>query len=98
MHSRLIPQCKFNTITHTDLVVDDAEIIRNNMLAHAQLLREFPVLETLGHQFDNMQLTRARPTIVLVNKYPSARHFGREGLQNAFWGGGGGRMVRLQQS
>jgi hypothetical protein len=35
------------------------------MLAHAQLLRYFPVLETLGHQFDNMQLTRARPTVVL---------------------------------
>jgi hypothetical protein len=27
-----------------------------------------------------MQLTRARPTVVLVNKYPSPRHFGREGL------------------
>jgi hypothetical protein len=80
MHSRLIPQGKFNAITHTDLVVDDAEIIPNNMLAHAQLLRYFPVLETLGHQFDNMQLTRARPTVVLVNKYPSPRHFGREGL------------------
>jgi len=80
MHSGLIPQCKFNAITHTHLVVDDAEIIPNNMLAHAQLLRDFPVLETLGHQFDNMQLTRARPTVVLVNKYPSPRHFGREGL------------------
>src|SRR5438445_11916851 len=76
MHSRLIPQCKFNTITHTDLVVDDAEIIRNNMLAHAQLLREFPVLETLGHQFDNMQLTRARSMVVLVNKYPSLHDSG----------------------
>jgi hypothetical protein len=79
MHSRLIPQCKFNAITHTDLVVDDAEIIPNNMLAHAQLLPYFPVLETLGHQFDNIQLTRARPAVVFVNKYPSPQHFGREG-------------------
>jgi hypothetical protein len=27
-----------------------------------------------------MQLTQARRTVVLVNKYPSPRHFGREGL------------------
>jgi hypothetical protein len=73
VHSRLVPQGKFNAIAHANLVVDDAEIIANNMLAHAQLLRDFPVLETLGHQFDNMQLTRARPTVVLVNKYPLTR-------------------------
>ncbi|HWY54890.1 MAG TPA: hypothetical protein VNZ03_10525 [Terriglobales bacterium] len=40
---------KFNAIAHANLVVDDAEIIANNMLAHAQLLRDFPVLQTLSH-------------------------------------------------
>jgi hypothetical protein len=34
MHSRLIPQREFYPIANTNLVVDDAEIIANDMLAY----------------------------------------------------------------
>jgi hypothetical protein len=93
MRSRLVPEREFHSIADADLVVDDAEIIPNNMLAHAQLLRDFPVLETLGHQFNHMQLTRARSRVVLVNKYPSPHDSG--GRASKLIGGGEGKVETL---
>lgn len=44
MHSCLIPQRKFNAVAHTHLVIDDAEIVSNDVLAYSQLARYFPIL------------------------------------------------------
>ena len=44
VQSSLIPQRKFNAIAHTYLVVDDAEIVSNDVLAYSQLARYFSIL------------------------------------------------------
>jgi len=51
MHPCLIPQSKFYTIPHSYLAVDLADVISDNVPAEADLVRNFTILKSLGHQF-----------------------------------------------
>jgi len=51
MHTCSIPQDKFYTIPHSYFTVDLTDIISDNVPAEADLVRDFTVLESLGHQF-----------------------------------------------
>ena len=73
MHSRLVPQHEFHSIADADLVVDDAEIIANDMLSHAKLLRYFSILEPLSDQLNYVLLAPTGFAIVFADKYPSLR-------------------------
>ena len=79
MRTRFIPQGEFNSIADADLVVDDAEIITDDLLAHSEPVRYFPILKPLGDQLNHVLLTRTRLAIVLADKYPSLRHIRWEG-------------------
>ena len=55
----LIPQCKLDTVADSNLVVDLAQVVPNNILPDAELLSDFTVVEPLCNQLDDAKLPPA---------------------------------------
>jgi hypothetical protein len=75
VHAGFIPECEFNPVAYSNLVVNHAKVIPNDMGIDAQLASHVPVCETFGYQFDDAMLLRARRSV-----FVSKGHGYRQGL------------------
>jgi hypothetical protein len=67
--SCLVPQGEFDTVAYSNLVIDLAEVVSDNMFANSQVLSDFAILQSLSHQLDHSKLASARrPSAVSVNQ------------------------------
>ena len=51
-----IPEGEFNTIPESELVVDDAEVVLDNVFGGANFAGDVAILESLGDEFDDAVL------------------------------------------
>src|SRR5690349_14239288 len=79
MNAGFVPKRQLHPIADADLVVNDAEVVANNLLANSQHLRDLSILQPTRDQFNNALLTRTWLSIVPANANPS--------LQNTHTGG-----------
>lgn len=59
MHPCLIPESKFDTVAQSNLVIDLTQVVPDNELPDAQLIRDFAVLESLRNQLYDLKLPSA---------------------------------------
>jgi len=60
VYSGLVPQSKFDPVAYSNLVVDFAKVVPDNVFADAELPCDFVIFESLSNQLDNSQLPTAR--------------------------------------
>ena len=51
--SRFVPEREFDPVPESEFVVDDAKVVFDDMLGGADAFCDFPILESLGNEFDN---------------------------------------------
>ena len=54
MYPCLIPERELNPVVDSHLTVDLADVVSDDITAHSQLLGNFAVLQSLGHQSDDL--------------------------------------------
>src|SRR5215475_5326845 len=98
MHLLFVPEGEFQPIVNSDLGVDGTEIVPKPQWGNTEVVGDFAILQSLGHHFDDSELTRVRrlkaglcyqqmPKLTLqVPPRHRIRHFGEvsEQLANAF--------------
>jgi hypothetical protein len=83
IHTLFVPKGKLDAIVVSKLVVDVPQVVLDDLAADSKLLGDFAVLQSLGHQFHDAQLSVAwrsegrlyrQKTPKLAGRYP---HFFR---------------------
>jgi len=54
-----IPECEFDPIPESELVVDDSKIVFDDVFCGSDFICDFPVFESLSDEFDNPVLSFA---------------------------------------
>ena len=56
VHSGFVPQSEFDSVAHSNLVVNFAEVVPDNMFADFKFPSDFAIFQSLGNQLNNSQL------------------------------------------
>jgi hypothetical protein len=48
-----VPEGQFDAVPETEFVVDDAKVIFDDVLGSSDFVRDFPVLKSLGDEFND---------------------------------------------
>ena len=74
--SSAIPQCEFDPIAYTNLVVDFFKIVPDDVFADPEFLGDFFIFKSLGYQLDDSQLSSAgKPCSMAVDNALATRQF-----------------------
>ena len=60
MHSCLVPESKFDPVTHTNPVVDSLQVVLDDVYANPDFLCDFTVFQALRDQHDDSLLAPAQ--------------------------------------
>ena len=60
IHLVFVPEGEFEPSVDSDLGIDGTEVVPNHRCGSTEVLGDFVILQSLGHHFDDPELTRAR--------------------------------------